>query len=224
MKLAVLFSGGKDSMLSLIRAQRYHEISCLITIRSKRSDSYMFHTPNIHLTELQAKALNKPLITQWTNGYKEEELLDLKKALIKSINDFSVDGIVTGAIRSVYQATRVQRLCDELGLWCFNPLWLENQEVILKEVLNNNIKAIISSVAGYPLKKDLLGKELNNEIINELISYKNIINPAGEGGEIETTVIDSPLFNKKIVIRNSITSYENYSGTYLISDAELIDK
>ncbi len=211
-------------MLSLIRAQRYHEVSCLITIRSRRSDSYMFHTPNIHLTELQAIALNKPLITQWTDGYKEKELIDLKKALVKSINEFGVEGIVTGAIRSVYQASRVQRLCDELGLWCFNPLWLESQEVVLKEVLNNNIKAIISSVAGYPLTRDFLGKELDSEVINKLISYNNIINPAGEGGEIETTVIDSPLFNKRIVIRNSMISYENYSGTYLINDAELIDK
>ena len=55
MKLAVLFSGGKDSYLALQYASEEHDISCLLTLESKKEDSWMFHTPAIEWTKLQAK-------------------------------------------------------------------------------------------------------------------------------------------------------------------------
>lgn len=226
MKLGVLFSGGKDSMLALTKAREEHEIACLISIRSKNPDSYMFHVPNIHLTELQAEAMNLPIITQLTNGIKEEELIDLKKALIRARDEFGIKGLVTGAIKSTYQATRVQRVCYELGLWCFNPLWLINQVSLLKNVLSSDFRVIISGVAAYPLTKELLGRELDEELINELINLekKFLLNPAGEGGEIETTVIDTPLFKKSIDIIEHQVSFNNHSGNFYIRKAGLIDK
>ena len=75
MKLGVLFSGGKDSTLALHKTAEKEQVTCLITLRSKNPESYMFHTPNISLTELQAQALGAPLITKETYGKKEEEQL-----------------------------------------------------------------------------------------------------------------------------------------------------
>ena len=63
MKLGVLFSGGKDSTLSMHLAKKHHEISCLLSMKSENDESYMFHTPNIGITELQAEALDIPLLT-----------------------------------------------------------------------------------------------------------------------------------------------------------------
>ncbi|HHE36679.1 MAG TPA: diphthine--ammonia ligase, partial [Candidatus Woesearchaeota archaeon] len=146
MRLAVLFSGGKDSTYALHKALRREEVACLITIISKNKESYMFHTPNIDLTELQAKAIGLPLIKKETRGEKEEELRDLKEAIIRAKEEFSVEGIVTGAVESIYQATRIQRICDELGLWCFNPLWKKDQEELLRETLSHGFKTIISGV------------------------------------------------------------------------------
>ena len=61
MKLAVLFSGGKDSYLALQYASENNEISCLLTLQSKNQDSWMFHTPAIEWTKAQAESM--PLIT-----------------------------------------------------------------------------------------------------------------------------------------------------------------
>jgi len=98
MKLAVLYSGGKDSNLALQKAlEKGHDISCLITMKSRNPDSYMFHYPNIHLTDLIAKALEIPLRKAPTSGIKEEELDDLKKLLAS----LDVDGVVSGAIQSI---------------------------------------------------------------------------------------------------------------------------
>ena len=55
-----------------------------------------------------------------TAGEKEAELLDLKRALLEAMDRFGIEGASPGR-SSVYQATRIQRLCRELDLWCFNP-------------------------------------------------------------------------------------------------------
>jgi len=86
MKLGVLYSGGKDSTLALIKAQQHHEVACLISIISENKESFMFHTPNIDMTLLQSQALGIPLVRVTTKGEKEKELEDLKKRLMKQLS------------------------------------------------------------------------------------------------------------------------------------------
>ena len=60
----------------------------------------------------------------------------------------------------------------------------------------------------------MLGKIIDENIIKQLADmekrYK--MNPAGEGGEIETFVLDCPLFKKRIEILDSETKYDSGSG------------
>ena len=226
MKLGVLFSGGKDSTLALHKAAEKEQISCLITIRSSNPESYMFHTPNIDITLLQAEALNLPLITKITEGKKEEELVDLEQAVTQAVNQFQIEGIVTGAVESVYQAERVQRICNRLNLWCFNPLWKRNQKELLEELVEKHFRTIISGVFAYPLDETWLGKEIDAQIIARLVALQREIglSPSGEGGEIETTVLDAPLFKKKIeVVDYSITAKSN-CGIFKIKQARMVAK
>ena len=61
MKIAALFSGGKDSIFAMYKAmQEGHEICTLISIDSKNTESYMFHVPNIWITKLQASSSASP--------------------------------------------------------------------------------------------------------------------------------------------------------------------
>jgi diphthine-ammonia ligase len=223
MKLGILFSGGKDSCYALYKAKKEHEIVCLITMASDNPDSYMFHTPNIELTKLQSEALDIPLISGITKGEKEDELKDLKDLIKKAKEKFKLDGIVTGAIRSEYQATRIQKICDELKLKCINPLWHKDQIELLNELLENKFEVIITRVAAYPFDEKLLGKKIDEEVIKKLadMNKKYQINPAGEGGEIETFVTDMPLFKKKIEIEKFSKKYANNEGSFTIEKAEL---
>ena len=190
MKLGVLYSGGKDSTLALIKAKEYHEIVCLISIVSENKESYMFHTPNIDVTLLQSQAMELPLVRVTTKGEKETELKDLRKAIEEAKKRYKIEGIVTGAVKSTYQASRIQLICHELGLWCFNPLWLENQLELLNEVVAKEIHAIIGGVFAEPLDEKYLGAEIDKKMIEKLakVAASHHISPAGEGGEIETTV------------------------------------
>jgi ABC transporter with metal-binding/Fe-S-binding domain ATP-binding protein len=226
MKIGVLFSGGKDSTLALHKAAEKEQVTCLITLRSKNPESYMFHTPNIEITELQALALNLPLVTRMTEGKKEEELNDLEAAIAEAKAQFGIEGIVSGAVESVYQASRVQRICHNLDLWSFNPLWKKNQKDLLEEIVDKRFKTIISGIFAYPLDGTWLGKQIDAEIIKRLLVLQQEfgISPSGEGGEIETTVLDAPLFRKHIEIVDSESSARSNSGVFRIKRARLVPK
>lgn len=226
MKLAVLFSGGKDSTLALLKAMEKEEVVCLVSLISKNLESYMFHTVNIDVTRVQAEAIGLPLIRKATEGRREEELQDLTRAIEKAKEGFKIEGVVTGAIESVYQAERVQRVCHDLDLWCFNPLWKRNQKELLGEIVQNGFKVIVSGVFAYPLDRSWLGKEIDKDLIARLLKLQKEygISPSGEGGEIETTVLDAPLFGKRIEVLDSRIEGEGNSGVFMIEKVRLLAK
>ncbi len=203
MRLGVLFSGGKDSTYAAWLAKKMgYKLECLITIYSENKDSFMFHTPGIELVEKQAILMGIPLVKEETVGEKEYELVDLEHAIKKAIRKHAIEGVVTGAVESVYQATRIQQICNKLGIECFNPLWQKNQIELLEELVKNKFEAIISGVAAYPLDAKWIGRKIDNKFIKKIkeLSEKHKINPAGEGGEFESLVINCPLFKKKLEI------------------------
>jgi len=226
MRLGVLFSGGKDSTLALHLAADKVEVACLITVVSENKESYMFHTPNIDITTLQAEALGLPLVSVVTEGKKEEELVDLEKAIIKAQNKYQIDGVVTGAVESVYQSSRIQHICNHLDVWCFNPLWKHDQKALLEMLLEKNFKVVISGIFAYPLDEKWLGKQIEPTVIARLMELQSQygISPSGEGGEIETTVLDAPIFKKRIKIIDYEVEAKGNCGVFRIKQAGLVPK
>ncbi len=227
MKVAVLFSGGKDSAYAAFLAkQQGHELSCLISIFSENKDSYMFHTPNIEKVKKQAEVMKIPLIIKKTKGEKEKELVDLEKAIAEAVDKYRVKGIVTGAVASVYQASRIQKICDKLDLECFNPLWQKNPEEYWDDLLKNGFEIIITGVSADGLGKEWLGQKIDRKMLNKLkeIEKKFRIHLSFEGGEAETFVVDCPLFYKKLRILRSEKKFSKSSGIYNIIKIALDNK
>jgi len=226
MRLGVLFSGGKDSTLALHKAAEKEEVLCLITLISENKESLMFHTPNIDITALQAEAMDLPLIKKMTAGKPEEELKDLEEAIAQAVKGFKIEGVVAGAVESAYQSKRIQTICDRLNISCFSPLWKKNQKALLEELVTKGFKVIISGVFAYPLDESWLGKEIDKELIERLslLGKEFGLSVAGEGGEIETTVLDAPLFKKKIEILDSAVEAKGNAGVFIIKKARLAPK
>lgn len=227
MKVAVLFSGGKDSASALFWAVKQgFEIKALITVLSDRKDSFMYHIPNAELTHFQAEAMGFPLIFVHSTGVKEKELIELKEILQDLKKQKLIDGVVTGALASVYQASRIQKICDSLKLKCFNPLWQKKQLDHLNELLENKFEVIIVGVAAYGLDEKWLGRMIDKKAIQELVELekKFKINVAAEGGEYESFVLDCPLFKKKLKILNAETKWNGNTGEYLIKEIKLVKK
>jgi ABC transporter with metal-binding/Fe-S-binding domain ATP-binding protein len=220
MKVAALFSGGKDSIFAIYIAKLWGwDISHLVTLYPKKNHSWMFHSINIHLTEKLSKSIDISLIKKQTEGKKEEELEDLKEIL----SNLEIDGVISGAIASEYQRTRIEKICHELGTKSFTPLWHKNQELILREQIKAGFKIIIVGVFANGFNESWLGATIDEKSINELVQLGNKfeINLAGEGGEFETLTLNGPIFKKELVIDDVIKEWKRDNGILVIKKSHL---
>jgi len=211
MKVAVLFSGGKDSCLALHKAkQKGYEIEYLLSVIPENFDSFMFHKPYLNLLEKQAEMLGIDLIILKSEGIENKEVDDLKD-LINKVKD-KVDCIVVGGIASNYQGERIKKICDELGLKFYAPLWDSSGERIWDELLKNNFKVVLTKISCEGIPKEFLGKIIDNKMFLKLkkLSEKYKFKIDFEGGEAESAVLFMPEFDKEIKIKFDIKSEGGY--------------
>ena len=201
------------------------DVKYLLSMKSKNDESYMFHVPNIHITDLLSQALDIPLMSVETDGVKEEELKDLRKAFI-DLKNLGVEAIYTGALYSVYQKSRIERLGEEVGLKIISPYWHVNELEYMRKIVSLGFKIIICGVAAWGLDESWLGRVIDDETIDELVKLneKYYVDIAFEGGEAETLAVDGPIFKKRVEILKYKKEWHLDSGVYIIEDAILEDK
>ncbi len=196
-------------------------VELLITMVSENDFSYMFHKPNINLSSLQAEALQIRQVTYSTKGEKEKELDDIENALMEN----NVTELVTGAVASVYQKDRIEKICERLSIKATSPIWHIDPMAELSE-LANNYNVIVTQIAAEGFDKSFLGARIDQEMIKKLskINEKYRINMLFEGGEAESFVLDAPLFRKHIEITKSHVTFSGIVGRYVIDEAHLVNK
>ncbi|MFH1234167.1 MAG: diphthine--ammonia ligase [Candidatus Diapherotrites archaeon] len=227
MKLSALYSGGKDSTYAIWKALKEgHSVECLLTMLPERKDSYMFHVPNLNMVALGAEAMGFPLVEKKTAGEKEKELKELEKALSDIVKKYKTEGILSGAIASQYQKERVDKIAQKLGQESVAPLWGRNNIGLLEEMVFLGFKIIVVGVYAGGLDEKWLGREIGKKEIAELeaLQEKFHISPLGEGGELETLVIDCPLFEKKIKVLEAGKKWDGARGEFEIKKAVLAEK
>lgn len=221
LRAAVLFSGGKDSVYSAyIAQQQCLDVRTTLTIAPDRPDSLMFHVPNIEMAAAVSSAMRLPNRT--FNAFGAEEL-DVLKEVVRSAD---VDALITGAIASDYQTSRINGICDELDVRVFSPLWHKNEEKLLREIRSAGFRIVVIGVFANGLERDWLGRELTPEAIDELISISREkgIHVSGEGGELETMTLDGPNFSRTIEIVSSEELWKRDSGILKIHAVRLLRK
>jgi len=199
MRVACLFSGGKDSCFALFWALYQGFEPILVTMKSAEY-SMMFHHPNIDKTKLQAEAIDVEQVIVETDD--ENELKDLKKTLEK----LKVKGIVAGALASEYQKQRIDKIGEELNIPTYSPIW-HKRDQLLPELLEY-FETFIIAVSAEGLGKDLLGKPFSELTKKKLKG----IHPMLEGGEGETFVADAPFFKHPIKIKEWKITWDGVRG------------
>lgn len=203
MRIGILFSSGKDSTNTLwYYLEQGWDVACLLSLLPKNPDSFMFQNPSRELLEKQAESLGLPIMLQETEGEQEKELDDLKRLLQEGKERYGLDGVAAGALASDYQHERVTRVCHELGMKTFSPLWHKDQETLIREMIAAGFDVRMTRVAADGLTEEWLGKRLTLEDVDRLhkLHKKNGFHIAGEGGEFETIVLDGPIFGKPLQI------------------------
>ena len=225
MKLASLFSGGKDSMYAIALAQKQgHEIKCLLSIFPKSDESHLLHHPNISWTKLQSKSMNIPQLTIVSTSEQTDDELSVIENLLKLAKEkFQIEGIVHGGIKSKFQKDKFQMICSKLNLTVIAPLWGTVPEEYMNELIDSGFDFILTTVTSDGLNDSWLGKTISK---SDVISLKNLSEKFGfnlnfEGGEAETFVINCPLFTNSIKINEFQKQWDGYRGRFEIVDAEL---
>ncbi len=225
MKLASLFSGGKDSAYAIYVAKKQgHEIKCLLSVFPKSDESHLLHHPNIQWTKLQSESMNIPQLTITSNSDQtDDELIILKSLLQTAKEQYQIEGLVHGGIKSKFQKDKFENICSKLNLAVIAPLWGTEPEEYMKELLDSDFDFILITVSSDGLDDSWLGKVISR---SDVISLKSLSEKFGfnlnfEGGEAETFVINCPLFSNSIKINKSQKQWDGYRGRFEIVDAEL---
>jgi ABC transporter with metal-binding/Fe-S-binding domain ATP-binding protein len=225
MKLAALFSGGKDSTYSIhLVTNQGHEVKCLLSIFPKSEESHLLHHPNMKWTSLQSKSMKIPQITgNSSSDETDAEIKVMEDVLIRAQKEYGIEGIVHGGIKSNFQKNRFDNLCQKLNLKSFAPLWDLDAKQYLDELISSNFDFIITSVSSGGLDDSWLGKKIGKNEIEQLqkLSERFGFNLNFEGGEAETFVLNCPLFSHPIDILKGEKNWDGYRGRFEILDARL---
>ena len=117
MKLACLFSGGKDSTyaIHLVKKQG-HEVTCLLSVFPKSDESHLLHHPTLKWIKLQSESMKIPqLIIDSSSDETSAELIVLEQLLKNAINEFKIAGFVHGGIKSKFQTANFKILCEKFN-------------------------------------------------------------------------------------------------------------
>ena len=234
-----LFSGGKDSSWALYRAlENGLSVSRLVTVHPS-ADSYMYHVPatrlaalaaesiEIALTEIDSGDLNadSPEAAADAGTQGDRELRPLEAALRGMNADEPLQGVIAGAIESEFQTSRIETMCDRLGLDLFAPLWRENPRELADAMLAAGFEITVIQVGAHGLDQSWLGRTLDREAFDELeaLNEEYGVHLMGEGGEFETLVTDGPHMSRPIEL-DCETEWDGTRGRLRITNAWLDDE
>jgi len=219
-RVAALFSGGKDSTYAAhVAEQQGWEVSHLVTVHPRGEESMMFHWPNTHLTPLLAEAMGKPLVEVPGSGEPEAEVDELGEAL----RQLGVDGIVSGAVASEYQRTRLERMGHGIGLKTFTPLWHKDPLELLRSLRAAGFQAVVAGCFAEGLGREWLGRPLDEPAIAELAALQRTrgIHPGGEGGEYESLVLAGPGWKGRVEVVRADAEWQRDRGVWRVREARL---
>lgn len=215
-----LLSGGKDSTYAMYRAsQQGYDIERLVSVHPTEG-SYMYHVPAIELTSLIAESVGTELVTLESSDI-DDEIEPLRRVLSELDDEIGVDAVVTGAVESDYQKSRIDALCDELGFESVAPLWHSDPSEKIREIVEE-FEVIIIGVAADGLDESWLGRKIDEDAIRELeeLNDEKGVHVMGEGGEFETLVLNGPHMDSRLEVEYE-KEWDGMRGKLRITDAYL---
>jgi len=212
MRLASLYSGGKDSSFSLyVAEQSGHEVPYLVNIVPQDRASWIFHTPNLNVVPTLAEAMGKEVILGSSTGEEDSDMEGLRRAL----EGLDIDGVVTGAVWSDYQWDRMNLVCGDLGLKVISPMWRKDQDMLMEQIIDSGIRAVIVGCYAEGFDESWLGRPINHDTLKDLkaLRSKYGISIMGEGGEYESMTLYIPGFSHGFEIAEAEKEWKRNDGT-----------
>lgn len=208
------WSGGKDSALAYYRAVlEGHVPLALFTMFEEDGSKSRSHGLPIEVMEAQAERMGLPLVigkASWS-GYEKE--------FIKQLKEFKAQGIdmgVYGDIDLEDHLKWVEKVSAEAGMSVAHPLWQEPRKKIVKELVDEGFRAVITVVDTKRLDERFLGRDFTYDLIDELEAEG--VDVCGEEGEFHTVIVDGPIFVEPVPV---IFGEKIKAGNYGILEVKL---
>ena len=189
------WSGGKDSCLATYRLLcRGFKVAYLANTISKEYRRVRFHGVAAEIIQLQAQALNIPLLQQETvaNSYEKE----FKENIAPAISS-KVVGVVFGDIHLRSCLAWANKICKDLGVEAIEPLWGKKPEKVLADFIETGFEAVVVSTQADLLGKEWVGRKIDKQFLQDIRRLKNI-DSCGENGEYHSLVVDGPIFKQRV--------------------------
>ena len=223
-RFCAMYTGGKDSCYSLHWAVLHGlEPACLVTFRAPGWESMLFHYPNVELVRLHSEAMGIPVYYHTVEG---DEYRATVEAFREARRRCGCSVIVAGATASDYQRLRFAMAALEAGLEVLTPIWGVDQAEYMRWLVEDGFVFILTSVQAYGLPPEYLGRPVTREMVEDIVRRAELygFNPAFEGGEAETLVLDAPLFRKRLVVEGRVVRLGPDHYQYVIERAWLEEK
>jgi diphthine-ammonia ligase len=216
-RVIALLSGGKDSVCAVEVARGFGwDVVAALVLRPAEDDAWMFHTPNLDVVRGVADCLGLPLVEAPVRTGQEEEVQDLEAALRKAKADLQLDGLVSGALASEYQRTRLDLVGHRIGLRTFAPLWHKEPNAYVQSLLAAGWDIRFSRVAAEGVQQAWAGERLTPERVAAMAAHKARPHVAGEGGEYETLVLDAPHYRKRLIVEKARVEGTGSRATWVV--------
>ncbi len=216
MKVAISFSGGKDSTLALDRAvQEGHEPVALFVMINEPLGRSWFHGIDPGLLQALSASLQLPLILCPCRG--EDYHTALEQGLLQA-RAMGAQGCVFGDMDILEHAAWSRARCSHTGLQALFPLWGRTRRENAFALLERGYRCVIKCVKNGVLPQSLLGQVLNRDLLLEM--ERQGVDLCGENGEYHTLVVDGPLFSFPIPYeRGKILNFGTISAIDLYGPA-----
>jgi len=154
------------------------------------------------MIQAQALAMDTRIIQQPTDRNEYEKNLKNVIALLKT------EGVTAGVFGDIYlneHRVWIERVCSEMQIEPVFPLWGCNTTDLLKEFITVGFKAMTVSVRCDMLSQHWLGRQLDQDFLDE-IGLLPGIDPCAENGEYHTFVYDGPVFKNPVNFSKGLVS------------------
>ncbi len=208
------FSGGKDGLYAVYLAQkRGMNVRYLLTLKTTIGISP--HYENIKSIEKISHNMKREMVT-FDMSLGNQKL----SAFIKNLG---VSGIIGGDINLEDHLRWIDNIARNANIEAIEPLWKMDSSSLVKEMIENGFVYSIIAVDKECLPEKYLGYTFKDtDDLERFVSENPSVDPAGEGGEFHTVVLDSPLFERAMALKvNKMLESDKY--LYLDFDLEVIE-
>ncbi|HEV2011217.1 MAG TPA: diphthine--ammonia ligase [Candidatus Limnocylindria bacterium] len=203
-RYALMWSGGKDSALALMRARASGlRVSRLLNFYDPATDRVRFHATRSDLIRAQADAIGIDLRQLGPPWERYEATF---RDLLAELKREGFAGIVFGDIHLADVRGWYEERVRAAGLAHVEPIWSEAPAALVAEFVASGSRAVITCCELPKLDEAWLGRIIDERFVDEIGGTG--IDPAGENGEYHSFTFAGPLFQAPVRWRAGVRRHE----------------